>query len=73
MTEYKFYYGYAPIIITANNERNAVLKFRQQNFRSSWTIWHALPKEHIFICIRDYHLTDENGVLYYDCEVKPIY
>ena len=73
MTEYKFYFGYSHCFITAECERNAVLKFRQLYNLSNWTIWYVLPRESTFICIRDYLITDAKGVLYYDCEVKPVY
>ena len=73
MTEFKFYYGYMPQIVVAENERNAVLKFRHQHIGYFFSIWYALPKEHTFICVRDYNITDEKGVLYYECDVKPVY
>lgn len=73
MKEFKFYYGYMPQVIWAENERNAVLKFRHQHPNAFFTIWYALPKEHTFVCVQDYHLTDDNGVLYYECDTKPVY
>ena len=73
MTEYKFYFGCSRYFITAECARNAVLKFRQLYNLSNWTVWYVLPKENTFICIRDYILTDNKGVLYYDCDVKPVY
>lgn len=73
MTEYKFYYGYACERVFAENPRNAVLKFRQNFALTKWEIWYALPKEHTFLCMRDYCLTDDNKVLYYECNIKPVY
>ncbi len=73
MTDYKFYFGYSHVVISAESPRNAVLKFRQIYTLSHWTIWFALPKEHSFICIRDYNLIDDDKVLYFECDIKPMY
>lgn len=73
MDVYKFMWGYTPVEITATSPRNAVLKFRQLYDKSQWDIWYVLPKERTFVAFRDYYIGDAEGVLYYDCDVKPVY
>lgn len=73
METYKFLWRHFPTEIRAKSPRNAVLKFRQLYDKSQWDIWYVLPKERTFIAFRDYYISDKDGVLYYDCEVKPIY
>lgn len=73
MNEYKFYFGFCYETIRAATVKNAVLKFRQMHNLSHFEIWYALPKERIFVCVRDYRITEDDKVLYYDCDVKPVY
>ena len=73
MKDYRFYFGHSYEVITAETARNAVLKFRQMFNLSYWTIWYALPKEHTFVCVRDYRISDDDKVLFYDCSVIPVY
>lgn len=73
MKTFTFYTGYNKWEINAESPRNAVLKFRQQLNAYSWDIWFALPRENAFICIRDRYLEKDDTILYYDCEVTPIY
>lgn len=73
METYKFMWGYYPVSVTATSPRNAVLKFKQIYDKSQWDVWYVLPKERTFVAFRDYHISDKDGVLYYNCEVKPVY
>ena len=73
MTVYKFLWGCRTIEISAESPRNAVLKFRQSFDKSQWDIWYVLPKERTFVAFRDFYITEGKEVLYYDCDVKPVY
>lgn len=73
MMIYKFLWSCRMIEISAESPRNAVLKFRQLYNLSHWTIWFALPKDNVFICVRDWELIDDNKILYFECDIKPVY